>query len=223
MTLLIPFSNRAASSPPPTNSHARSPYHCSQLSSGTKINWIIFNNISSHAILPRALSFSVSLLAALSFWTKAFLSCLNLSQNVFERHFKSSREHVWVCMEMDVSFSLYIRTCPSGAAISHEAGSSIRLLGGDVIVFQSPCSHSQLLQPLLPLLLHAVWGGKWTKSLFCCFLWSAPPPPPTHTHTHTHTHTQTCWFLWFTGTLHRRNGFYTEQTVCAIALHLPYT
>ncbi len=43
------------------------------------------------------------------------------------------------------------------------------------------------------------------------------------THTHTHTHTHTCWFLWFMGTLHRRNGFYTEQTVCAIALHLPYT
>ncbi len=42
----------------------------------------------------------------------------------------------------------------------------------------------------------------------------------THTHTHTHTRTQTdthththiCWFLWFTGTLHRRNGFYTIQT-----------
>ncbi len=47
----------------------------------------------------------------------------------------------------------------------------------------------------------------------------------THTHTlsHTHTHTHTCWFLWFMGTLHRLNGFYTEQTVCAIALHLPYT
>ncbi len=44
-----------------------------------------------------------------------------------------------------------------------------------------------------------------------------------NTHTHTHTHTHTCWFLWFMGTLHRRNGFYTEQTVCAIALHLPYT
>ncbi len=47
----------------------------------------------------------------------------------------------------------------------------------------------------------------------------------THTHTHTparthaHTHTHTCWFLWFTGTFHRRNGFYTVQTVCAIALH----
>ncbi len=40
---------------------------------------------------------------------------------------------------------------------------------------------------------------------------------------HTHTHTHTCWFLWFMGTLHRRNGFYTEQTVCAIALHQPYT
>ncbi len=32
-----------------------------------------------------------------------------------------------------------------------------------------------------------------------------------------------CWFLWFTGTLHSRNGFYTVQAVCAIALHLPYT
>ncbi len=41
------------------------------------------------------------------------------------------------------------------------------------------------------------------------------------THTHTHTHTHTCWFLWFTGTLHRRNGFYTVQTVCATpTLHL---
>ncbi len=60
----------------------------------------------------------------------------------------------------------------------------------------------------------------------------------THTHTHartethrdahaqrrtcteTHTHARTHWFLWFTGTLHRHNGFYTVQTVCAIALHL---
>ncbi len=38
-----------------------------------------------------------------------------------------------------------------------------------------------------------------------------------------HTHTHTCWFLWFTGTFHRRNGFYTVQAVCAIAQHLPYT
>ncbi len=44
-----------------------------------------------------------------------------------------------------------------------------------------------------------------------------------HTHTHPHTHHHTRWFLWFTGTFHRRNGFYTVQTVCAIALHLPYT
>ncbi len=33
-------------------------------------------------------------------------------------------------------------------------------------------------------------------------------------------HTHTRWFLWFTGTFHRRNGFYTVQAVCAIALHL---
>ncbi len=36
----------------------------------------------------------------------------------------------------------------------------------------------------------------------------------THTHTHSHTHTLTRWFLWFTGTLHRRNGFYTVQGMC---------
>ncbi len=39
----------------------------------------------------------------------------------------------------------------------------------------------------------------------------------------THKHTHTRWFLWFTGTLHRRNGFYTVQAVCAITLNLPYT
>ncbi len=37
---------------------------------------------------------------------------------------------------------------------------------------------------------------------------------------HARTHTHTCCFLWFTGTFHRRNGFYTVQAVCAIALHL---
>ncbi len=42
----------------------------------------------------------------------------------------------------------------------------------------------------------------------------------TQTHTHTRTHTHACWFLWFTGTFHRRNVFYTVQAVCAIALHL---
>ncbi len=38
----------------------------------------------------------------------------------------------------------------------------------------------------------------------------------THTtHTHTHTHTQHTWFLWFTGTLHRRNGFlYCTSCMC---------
>ncbi len=36
-----------------------------------------------------------------------------------------------------------------------------------------------------------------------------------HTHTQTHTHI----FLWNVGTSHRRNGFYTVETVCAIALH----
>ncbi len=40
-------------------------------------------------------------------------------------------------------------------------------------------------------------------------------------HTHTHTHTHTHHTRWFTGTLHRRNGFYTVQTVCAIAHDLP--
>ncbi len=39
----------------------------------------------------------------------------------------------------------------------------------------------------------------------------------THTHTHTLTHVVFCGLL---GTLHRSNGFYTVQTVCAIALYL---
>ncbi len=43
------------------------------------------------------------------------------------------------------------------------------------------------------------------------------------THTQTHTHTHACCFLWVPGNLHRHNGFNTVQTVCAIALHLPYT
>ncbi len=47
---------------------------------------------------------------------------------------------------------------------------------------------------------------------------------PQNTHTHTHTHTRTHVYLAIQmGTFHRRNGFYTVQTVCAIALHLPYT
>ncbi len=44
-----------------------------------------------------------------------------------------------------------------------------------------------------------------------------------NTHTHTHTHTHTCWLLWLMETLHRRNGFYTLQTVFSIALQQPYT
>ncbi len=41
-----------------------------------------------------------------------------------------------------------------------------------------------------------------------------------HTHTHTHhTHTHTCWFLWFTGTFHRRNGFILYK----LYVLLPYT
>ncbi len=37
----------------------------------------------------------------------------------------------------------------------------------------------------------------------------------THTHIHTYLH------LWFMGTLHRRNSFYTVQTVFSVALHQP--
>ncbi len=37
--------------------------------------------------------------------------------------------------------------------------------------------------------------------------------------THTHTHTHMLVFMVY-GDFHRRNGFYTVQTVCAIALHL---
>ncbi len=53
----------------------------------------------------------------------------------------------------------------------------------------------------------------------------------THTHTHVHTRKHACaharthtrWFLWLTGNLHRRNGFYTVQTIFSIALQKPYT
>ncbi len=41
-----------------------------------------------------------------------------------------------------------------------------------------------------------------------------------HIYIYTHTHT---YILWIVGTLHRRNGFYTVQTVFSIALHQPYT
>ncbi len=40
-----------------------------------------------------------------------------------------------------------------------------------------------------------------------------------HRHTHTHAHTHSCWFLWFTGTLHRRNGFILYK----LYVLLPYT
>ncbi len=42
----------------------------------------------------------------------------------------------------------------------------------------------------------------------------------THTHTLTHTHKERVWSAILVGTLHRRNGFYTVQTVFSIALHL---
>ncbi len=42
--------------------------------------------------------------------------------------------------------------------------------------------------------------------------------------THTHTHSVAMLFFMVHGdSPYRRNGFYTVQTVCAIALHLPYT
>jgi len=40
--------------------------------------------------------------------------------------------------------------------------------------------------------------------------------------THTHAHTQV-WFTIFVGTLHRRNDFYSVQTVYSISLHYPYS
>ncbi len=55
----------------------------------------------------------------------------------------------------------------------------------------------------------------------------------THTHTHTRarththtrararTHTHTRWFLWFTGTFHRRNGFYTVKLYVLLTYTYP--
>ncbi len=40
---------------------------------------------------------------------------------------------------------------------------------------------------------------------------TAPCSVKENTHTHTHTHTHSNSHLWFTGTLHRRNGFYTVK------------
>ncbi len=74
-------------------------------------------------------------------------------------------------------------------------------------------THSHSFTLILPLFC--------SLTRLCIFL--QPTHIHTYTHTHTHTHTHTCWFLWFAGTFHRCNGFYTVQTVCAIALHLPYT
>ncbi len=85
---------------------------------------------------------------------------------------------------------------------------------------------------LLCVVNGSAWGSRCTSIVHYDWLnWHSHSLTLSHTHTrtharthaHTHTHTHTCWFLWFTGTLHRRNGFYTVQAVCAIALHLPYT
>ncbi len=99
------------------------------------------------------------------------------------------------------------------------------------IIFSFPFLHGSLL--LFSAFIFP--SGMWTFFLYLSLLsFSRSSQLPisffhqiishAHTHaTHTHTHTHSCWFLWFTGTFHRRNGFYTVQAVCAIALHLPYT
>ncbi len=43
------------------------------------------------------------------------------------------------------------------------------------------------------------------------------PTPNIYIYIYTHM----CWFLWLTGTLYRRNGFYTVQSVFSITLHNP--
>ncbi len=63
----------------------------------------------------------------------------------------------------------------------------------------------------------------YTLYLFSFFQTACKMHAQAHTHTHTHTHTHMLVFVVYGDSLHRRNGFYTEQTVCAIALHLPYT
>ncbi len=78
---------------------------------------------------------------------------------------------------------------------------------------------------------HSITPSDLHMSVFIGEVWCQPAVrlehcqanwPSTHTHT-THARTTHTLFLWFMGTLHRRNGFYTVQTVSAIALHLPYT
>jgi len=57
--------------------------------------------------------------------------------------------------------------------------------------------------------------GKW-RLIDITIVNYPPKNPPPNTHTHTHTHV---WFTIFVGTPHRRDGFYTVQTVYFIPLH----
>ncbi len=92
-------------------------------------------------------------------------------------------------------------------------------------IYKFSCSDTNFHWEFLRIMMLMSVLNKSIKRSILFMAWQilmcTPPPPLSLSHTHTHTHTR-C-FLWFTGTLHRRNGFYTVQTVCAIALHLPYT
>ncbi len=61
-------------------------------------------------------------------------------------------------------------------------------------MWPSLCCGDIVLLPMITFLVIRVWGSRHNEAK--------------------------CWFLWFTETLHRHNGFYTVHTVCAIALHL---
>ncbi len=67
--------------------------------------------------------------------------------------------------------------------------------------------------------LNTVWEEPVVPTVTRVCVHSGQSP---HQDRKTHTHTHTFVFV-KVGTSHRRNGFYTVQTVCAIALHLPYT
>ncbi len=77
-------------------------------------------------------------------------------------------------------------------------------LKGLSFTFSSSVSHHEAVFALMSDVSVCLW-----------IIWHFGLCPSTHTHTHV-------GFPCFMGTFHRRNGFYTVQTVYSIPLHCPY-
>ncbi len=126
---------------------------------------------------------------------------------------------VLLCNHLQIHWTCMMLSVPKPLQIS-EVMSCIPVLG----MTHTHTTHIHMHTLTLSLThTHTHHTHSLTHSLFLTHTTHTHSLTHSFSHTHTHTHTHTCWFLWFTGTLHRRNGFYTVQAVCAIALHLPYT